>query len=167
MKPWTPMVAAVLAPVLCSAAETEPHRLVPIPIQSVVIDDDFWSPRIRVWREVTIPDCFTKFENDRGGAINNFDLVRDGKTGKHAGPEWYDGLIYEMIRGSADFLAAQRDAALELRLDGYIQRIAAAQDKDPSGYINTWTQTMASPTQRWGMNGGDDRSQHAASSITT
>jgi DUF1680 family protein len=87
-------------------------------------------------------------------------LVRDGKTGRHAGPEWYDGLIYEMIRGSADFLAAQGDPALEARIDGYIARIVAAQAKDSTGYLNTWTQTMAPQTQRWGMNGGDDRSQH-------
>jgi len=76
-----------------SAQELKPHPLTPVPIQQVVIEDDFWSPKLKVWREVTIPDCFWKFENDRGGAINNFDRVRDGKTGGHAGPEWYDGLI--------------------------------------------------------------------------
>jgi DUF1680 family protein len=154
------MLFTGLTSALLSAQETKPHRLTPVPIQQVVIEDDFWSPKLKVWRDVTIGDCFTKFENDRGGAINNFDLVRDGKAGRHAGPEWYDGLIYEMIRGAADFLAAQRDPALEARLDGYIARIVAAQAKDPGGYINTWTQTMAPQTQRWGMNGGDDRSQH-------
>ena len=141
------------------AGDAESHRLTPVPIQQVVIEDDFWSPKLKVWREVTIPDCFTKFENDRGGAINNFDRVRDGKTGGHAGPEWYDGLIYEMIRGSADFLAACPDARLEQRLDGYIDRIAAAAAKDPNGYLNTWTQLMA-PDKRWGLQGGNDVQQH-------
>ena len=141
------------------AQDAKPHPLIPVPIQQVSIEDDFWAPKLKVWREVTIPDCFTKFENDRGGAITNFDRVRDGKTGGHAGPEWYDGLIYEMIRGSADFLAARRDAALERRLDGYIERIAAAAAKDPDGYLNTWTQLTA-PTQRWGLNGGNDVQQH-------
>lgn len=142
------------------ADEVPPHRLIPVPISEVVIDDAFWAPKLRQWRQVTIDDCFTKFENDRGGALRNFDLVRDGKTGRHAGPEWYDGLIYEMITGTSDFLAAQRDPELEFRLDGYIQRIVDAQAKDPDGYLNTWTQTMAPQSQRWGMNGGDDRSQH-------
>jgi DUF1680 family protein len=114
---------------------------------------------LKVWREVTIPDCITKFENDRGGAINNFDRVRDGKRSGHAGPEWYDGLIYEMIRASADFLAERPDPALEMRLDGYIERIAAAAAKDPDGYLNTWTQLMA-PEKRWGLNGGNDVQQH-------
>ena len=137
----------------------QPHHLTSLPIQQVVIKDDFWSPKLKVWREVTIADCFAKFENDRGGAISNFDRVRDGLTGGHAGPEWYDGLIYEMIRGSADFLAASPDAELEKRLDGYIDRIAAAAAKDPDGYLNTWTQLMA-PNHRWGLNGGNDVMQH-------
>ena len=115
-------------------------QLTPVPIQSVTIDDAFWSPKRKVWQEVTIPDCFDKFDNDRGGAINNFDRVRDGKSGGHAGPPWYDGLIYEMIRGSADFLAAHPDPALEKRIDGYIARIATAQARDTNGYLNTWTE---------------------------
>jgi DUF1680 family protein len=151
------LVAAIAG--LTTAAEPAPHHLTPIPIRQVTIEDSFWSPKRTVWQAVTIPDCFTKFENDRGGAINNFDRVRDGKSGAHAGPEWYDGLVYEMIRGTADFLAARQDAAMERRLDGYIERIAAAQARDPDGYLNTWTQLMA-PNKRWGLNGGNDVQQH-------
>jgi DUF1680 family protein len=151
---------AALIQSLPAAEAAKPQRLEPVPVSQVVIEDDFWSPKIKQWREVTIPDCLDKFEKDRGGAVNNFDLVRDGKTGKHAGPEFFDGLLYETIRGAADFLAVQRDAALEARLDGYIQRIAEAQAKSPDGYINTWTQTLGSNNQRWGMNGGNDVFQH-------
>lgn len=140
--------------------DIEIRNLTPVPIGQVTIEDAFWSPKFQVWRNVTIADCFTKFENDRGGALNNFDQVRDGTTGKHAGPPWYDGLIYEMIRGCADFLAAECDPVLEARIDGYIDRIAAAQQADPTGYLNTWTQSMAPQEHRWGRNGGDDRWQH-------
>jgi DUF1680 family protein len=152
----TLMIAVVSA---ASAQDADRHRLIPVPITQVVVQDDFWSPKLKVWREVTVPDCFTKFEKDRGGAINNFDRVRDGLIGSHAGPEWYDGLIYEMIRGSADFLAANPDPNLERRIDGYVERIAAAAAKDADGYLNTWTQLMA-PDQRWGLNGGNDVKQH-------
>jgi DUF1680 family protein len=137
--------------------DAKPHSLTPVPIQQVVVDDEFWSPKVKVWRDVTIPDCLSKFEKD--GALINFDKIRDGLGGQHAGPPWYDGLIYEMIRGCADFLAAQGDAGLEERLDGYIERIAAAQAADPDGYLNTYTQ-MERPTHRWGLNGGDDNWQH-------
>jgi DUF1680 family protein len=136
-----------------------PRGLRPVPVSQVTIQDEFWSPKRKVWQEVTIRDSFTKFENDRGGALNNFDKVRDGTPGKHAGPPWYDGLIYEMIRGSSDFLLAHPDRALDAQLDGYIARIAGAAAKDPNGYVNTWTQ-LEEPNHRWGLNGGHLRWQH-------
>lgn len=135
------------------------HPLQPIPSQQVTIADEFWSPKLKVWQEVTIRDCFHKFENDRGGALNNFDKVRDGQKGGHAGPPWYDGLIYEMIRGTADFLVIHPDPELEAQLDGYISRIAAAAAKNPNGYINTYTQ-LDEPGHEWGFNGGLQIWQH-------
>ncbi|HOW64823.1 MAG TPA: glycoside hydrolase family 127 protein [Candidatus Paceibacterota bacterium] len=149
------LLTIVVWPLL--ARDTESHRLVPLSISQVVIEDGFWSPKIKVWRDVSIPDCLAKFEKD--GALANFDKVRDGTGGEHGGPPWYDGLIYEMIRGCADFLAAKRDAALEARLDRCIERIAAAAARDPDGYVNTYTQ-LKEPTHRWGLNGGDDNWQH-------
>jgi DUF1680 family protein len=64
-----------------------------------------------------------------------------------------------MIRGASDFLAAKPDPDLEKRIEGYISRIAAAQDRDPNGYVNTYTQ-LEHPNQRWGLNGGNDGYQH-------
>jgi DUF1680 family protein len=156
--------AGLLAIVSCLVCITNSHgqeanQLTPVGIKSVTIHDSFWLPKRKLWQEVTIPDCFSKFENDRGGALNNFDRVRDGKSNGHAGPPWYDGLIYQMIRGAADFLATKRDSVLEGRIDGYIERIVAAQNRDPDGYLNTWTQ-LQHPNRRWGLNGGDDGYQH-------
>ncbi|HWI55996.1 MAG TPA: beta-L-arabinofuranosidase domain-containing protein [Bacillota bacterium] len=150
------LLVSLAASGIC-AQEARPQPLRPVPIQQVQIEDAFWAPKRKVWREVTLADCLAKFEKD--GALANFDKVRDGTGGDHGGPPWYDGLIYEMIRGAADFLAAQPDAALEARLDGYIERIAAAAAKDPDGYLNTHTQ-LKEPTHRWGLNGGDDNRQH-------
>lgn len=141
------------------SAGTKLHKLTPVPIEQVVIDDEFWSPKRKVWQEVTIRDCFTKFENDRGGAINNFDKVRAGQTGGHAGDPWMDGLIYEMIRGASDFLLSHPDPELEKQLDGYITRITAAAAINPHGYINTYTQLME-PGHEWGLNGGLQLWQH-------
>jgi DUF1680 family protein len=138
---------------------TKLHKLTPVPIEQVVIDDGFWSPKRKVWQEITIRDSFTKFENDRGGAINNFDKVRAGQTGGHAGDPWMDGLVYEMIRGASDFLLSHPDPELEKRLDSYITRITAAAAINPHGYINTYTQLME-PGHEWGLNGGLQLWQH-------
>lgn len=156
---WAKPAAATLGEAPSALTSAECHSLLPIPLSQVVVDDEFWSPKRKVWKEVTIRDCFQKFENDRGGALNNFDKVRDGVRGGHAGPPWYDGLIYEMIRGASDFLATQPDPELDRQLDGYIARIAAAAAKDPNGYLNTYTQ-LEEPTHCWGLNGGLQLWQH-------
>src|SRR3974390_3476047 len=54
------------------ATGQEPNQLTPVPIESVIVEDAFWSPKRKVWQEISIPDCFSKFEKDRGGAFNNF-----------------------------------------------------------------------------------------------
>jgi len=147
-------------------------------LAKVEVNDAFWSPKFELWQSKTVNDVFDKFEGDytpegeylerdfkvmgeTRNAFTNFDLVAQGKTGigKHHGPPWYDGLIYETIRGTADLLAHKRDAQLEQRVDGYIDRIAAAQASDPDGYLNTYTQLME-PDHRWGFNGGMLRWQH-------
>jgi len=148
-------------------------------VAEVKVIDGFWSPKFDQWRTTTVNDVFNKFEgnykpegssdleNDfkklgsTRDAFKNFDLVAEGKRGIgiHNGPPWYDGLVYETIRGAADFLAKYPDPKLEKRIDGYIDRIAAAQANDPDGYINTYTQLME-PDHRWGFNGGMLRWQH-------
>src|SRR5271165_2416973 len=121
------------------ASDTPAVRPVPFRANRVTIDDAFWSPKLTTWRAVTIKDCLDKFERD--GAFRNFDHVaRDELDAPHGGPPWYDGLIYELIRGAGDLMAQEPDPALEARIDGYIDRIRAAAARDPDGYLNTYTQ---------------------------
>lgn len=140
-------------------SEVGTKRLTPLSIESIEIDDSFWSPKRKVWQETTIRDCFTKFENYQTGTFNNFDRVRDGQHGNHAGDPWWDGLVYEMIRGSADFMRSHPDPELERQIDGYIARIAAAAAVNPNGYINTYT-TLVEPGHEWGLSGGLQLWQH-------
>lgn len=135
----------------------ETHILVPVPIRSVVVDDPFWSPKLKTWRSVTLLDVLDKFEE--AGAFRNFDRVAGRLEGKHEGLPWFDGLIYETIRAASDFLIAHPDKALEDRLDAYIQRIADAQDVNPDGYVLTYT-LLDEPGHHWGANGGFLRWQH-------
>jgi DUF1680 family protein len=154
------------------------HIIKPLSLEEVKIDDPFWSPKLKVWTTKTVYDVFDKlegkYEPDRKDIIEekaklgrtrnaflNFDLVAQGKKNikTHDGPPWYDGLVYETIRGAADILAEHPDPKLEAKIDAYIDRIAAAQAADPDGYLNTYT-TLDRPTMRWGTNGGNDRWQH-------
>ncbi len=147
-------------------------------IGKVKVADSFWSPKLQLFQTRTANDVYDKFEGKytpegqslekdfkvmgrTRNAFVNFDLVAEGKRGigLHHGPPWYDGLIYETIRGSADLIFLQPDSTLEKRIDGYIDRIAKAQASDPGGYINTYTELME-PEHRWGFNGGLLRWQH-------
>jgi DUF1680 family protein len=139
----------------------QPGHIIHTPdLRQVRVEDDFWSPKMKIWRSVTAYDVLDKLGRTKN-AFLNFDLVAQGKknTGSHDGPPWYDGLVYETIRGIADLLVEYPDTALKHRVDGYIHRIAAAQAVDTDGYINTYT-TLVKPQQRWGTNGGDDKWQH-------
>jgi DUF1680 family protein len=147
-------------------------------VNDVKIEDAFWKPKMELWRKITVNDVFDKFEGKyelqrqeltssekklgrKTNAFLNFDAVADGKRGTelHDGPPWYDGLIYESIRGASDFLTHYPDVELEKRIDGYINRIAAAQATDPNGYLDTYTQ-LVEPDHMWGENGGNLRWQH-------
>ena len=80
-------------------------------------------------------------------------------TQGHFGEPWFDGLIYESIRGIADYLVMYPDKELETRIDRYIDRIEAAQMTEPTGYLETYT-LLKEPEHRWGDNGGFLRWQH-------
>ncbi|TCC98216.1 beta-L-arabinofuranosidase domain-containing protein [Pedobacter psychroterrae] len=133
------------------------------------INDAFWSPKMEIWSTTTATDVLNKFEGQHlplqerkaNNVFENFDKIAAGKkgTGGHAGLPWFDGLIYESIRGIGDLIGQRPDPALQARLDAYIDRIYAAQKADPEGYINTYTDLME-PTHRWGDNGGMLRYQH-------
>ena len=139
-------------------------------VGQVKIEDTFWKPRFQLWEHVTANDIFDKFEGknvaQKGkeqlyNAFENFDLVAKGERniGKHAGFPWFDGLIYESIRGMADLIQQTPSPELEQRIDRYIDRIAAAQASESDGFINTYTQLVEN-NHRWGENGGLLRWMH-------
>ena len=139
-------------------------------VHRAVINDPFWSPKFELWEKTTANDVLDKFEGKhlktaeeqkKNNVFENFDKIAAGKKGGggHAGLPWFDGLIYESIRGIGDLLKQHPDAALQARLDNYIERIASAQKADPTGYLNTYTDLME-PNHHFGDNGGFLRWQH-------
>ncbi|MBQ8060888.1 MAG: glycoside hydrolase family 127 protein [Bacteroidales bacterium] len=155
-------LAAVLVAIFltsCSGGDSPKGALGVTPLQNVCLDGGFWGPKMAQWASVTANDVLDKFVKD--GIFANFDSVAAGKRdiGWHAGPPWYDGLTYESIRGISDLLVLYPDERLEKRLDTVITHIIAAQDNEPTGYINTYTQLNRND-KRWGKNGGQLRWQH-------
>lgn len=139
-------------------------------VRQVTVNDPFWSPRYSLWSKTTATDVLDKFEGknlqterdrSKNNVINNFDKIAGGNkgAGAHAGLPWFDGLVYETIRGVGDLMGRNPEPTVQARLDDYIDRIAAAQQVDKDGYLNTYTDLME-PTHRWGDNGGFLHWQH-------
>jgi DUF1680 family protein len=143
------VVSAVCTAVLMagSAAVAEPDigaGLRAVPFTDVQIRDEFWGPRLRTNRTVTVEANLRQCE--RTGRIANFAVAGKLEPGKHQGELYNDSDVYKVIEGVAYALAGQRDADLERRADAVIDIIAAAQQ--PDGYLNTYY-TLVKPQERW------------------
>ena len=123
-----------------------------------VIDDQFWSPRLRTFFDVTLFDTLDKLERD--GAVENLRRVAAGQTGGHKGPPWLFGLLMETVRGASDYLRrGEPGEALVPRLEGYAREVDAAQRAAGGGYMSPFT-LLERPDQRYGENGGSILWQH-------
>lgn len=109
------------------------YPITPVAAGAVRLTDRFWAPRLETNRRVTIPHCLGQCEET--GRIDNFAFAGKLRTGKFRGIYFNDSDVYKLIEGAAYALAAAPDAALEARLDGVIEQIAAAQA--PDGYLYT------------------------------
>ncbi len=115
------------------------YRVKPVPFTSVHFNDGFWAPRIEINRTVTIPFAFQKCEET--GRISNFERAAKVLRGeeltnkKPPGYPFDDTDPYKVIEGAAYALSVHPDPKLEAYVDGLIDKIAAAQEKD--GYLYT------------------------------
>ena len=164
-----------LALALGAVATTQLHAagnetIEPASLTAVEVTDAFWAPKLQQWSTTTANDVLNKFEglhikdnnpDARHNTLDNFRNVAKGDrdTHNHVHLPWFDGLIYESIRGIADLLAQHPDDALKARVDSVVDLIAAAQASEPTGFINTYTQLMENG-HRWGENGGLLRWMH-------
>ncbi len=115
--------------VLLSAAKTGDF-LKPVPITAVKIEDSFWSPKLAVCRQSTVPHSWKYIE----GNIKTLKKIaglgtEPGRTGL-----WTEANLHKFIETIAYSLALQPDPILEKRLDEIVTILAAAQR--PDGYIH-------------------------------
>ena len=108
----------------------------PVSFTAVHLNDKFWAPRIEINRTVTIPFAFQKCEET--GRVDNFNRAAAALRGelkdKKLPPYPFDDTdLYKVIEGAAYTLSVHPDPKLEAYVDGLIEKIAAAQEKD--GYL--------------------------------
>ncbi|MFH0796492.1 MAG: beta-L-arabinofuranosidase domain-containing protein [Candidatus Omnitrophota bacterium] len=118
-------------------------RFTPVKFTDVVIDDSFWTPRIRVNREETLP-----YEYEQCKKTGRIDAFRcDWKPGIEPVPHrFWDSDVYKWVEASSYSLATNPDPKLETLVNGVIDLIAKVQQ--PDGYVNVYF-TVVEPDKRW------------------
>ncbi|HZS03560.1 MAG TPA: glycoside hydrolase family 127 protein [Blastocatellia bacterium] len=129
----------------------------PVPFTAVHFNDAFWAPRIEVNRTVTVPFAFEKCEET--GRVRNFLQAAQALRGEEVkdkklpGYPFDDTDIYKVIEGASYTLSVHPDPKLEAYIDGLIEKIAAAQEKDgylyPARTIDPANPHRWAGTKRW------------------
>jgi len=126
-------------------AQIPVRKMEPVSFSQVIIDDNFWKPRIYSVSKVTIPVCIDQTEV-KTPRIRNFEKVAAKKGEKHQGIYYDDSDVYKALEAIAYSLKNHPDKDLEMKADEWIDKIAAAQL--PDGYLFTYY-TLEGLDQRW------------------
>ncbi len=119
------------------------NRWRPVPLAMVNLDDDFWAPRQRLSREVTLPFQYKQLQEV--GHLRALDLA--WQPGEKPVPHiFWESDIAKWLEAVSYSLAKTPDAALDALADQVIAKLAAAQQ--PDGYLNVYF-TVVKPGRRW------------------
>jgi Uncharacterized protein conserved in bacteria len=111
------------------------YPILPVNIKNIVLNDNFWLPKIRVIHDTTIKYAFDKC--DKEGRIENFLVAGGKKKGTYKGKMPFDDTdLYKIIEGASYSLMNKYDPDLDAYLDSIIAIIKIGQEED--GYITTW-----------------------------
>jgi len=122
------------ASVVVDTARSPHARLRALTVDAVRLDDEFWAPRIRLNREVTLPTQLELLE--RTGRLANFRKGAGKESGRFEGFYFNDTDVYKWLEAAAWTLATDPDPLLDRQVDEVIQVAADAQQ--PNGYLDNY-----------------------------
>ena len=88
----------------------------------------FWGPRLKTQHDVTIPHALNSLEKD--GHVANFDKAAGKFDGPLQGHHAFDSDLHKALEGAVFSPQHFDDRPLRQRVDGILDRILAAQQKD-------------------------------------
>ena len=133
-----------LYPVILDTRAGKAAALQQMPVSSVTLTDQFWEPRRRINREMTLPSQFSHLEET--GAIDNFRRASGKKDIPFRGMLFSDSDVYKWLEAASWALASSSHLALSGLVETAVAEIAAAQGSD--GYLNTYFLFEHAP-ERW------------------
>lgn len=126
-----------------TSVKAKRRHSVPLAHSAVTIEDTFWSSRLQVLRERTLPHIYQQMKQNR-----YFDAYKDEwKPGMRQIPYlFWESDLSKWLEAVSYSLEAHPDAALEALADEVIAFLATFQQ--PDGYLNIWF-TQVEPENRW------------------
>jgi hypothetical protein len=122
------LVTGVLTPL--NAADDR-HPL-PQSVAQVKIRDSFWEPKIKIYREKTIPHSWPYLQAELRAIRKAAGQSVEGELNG----TWGEANLCKVMETAAYSLAMGRDAILERQMDEIIELLAAAQQ--PDGYLHAY-----------------------------
>jgi DUF1680 family protein len=131
---WLPLVCASLtfSDLARAAATPGTDHLRSLPIGNVEIRDAFWAPKVKVYREKTIPHSWTYMQWELRSLRRAAGQPVEGELNG----TWGEANLYKFLETVAYSLAMGRDPVLEQRVDEIVQLLAASQQRD--GYLHVY-----------------------------
>lgn len=130
--------------------------LQPVSFNEVILEDNFWLPRLQIQKEVLVPFALEKvrpaMDNLRktGNYLNG---VKDELPFPH---RFVASDLYKVMEGAAYLLTLEKDSALEHTMDSIIDLIGNAQEED--GYLyEAHTTGVSASHEHWGGAGMGDK----------
>jgi hypothetical protein len=136
------LLAAASFPALAQSGIT---KLNPVSFSQVTITDNFWKPKLEKIATTAVPVMIYQTEIATG-RIRNYEKVARQQKEKHEGIYYDDSDVYKALEAIAYSLKNHSDKAMEQKADEWIDKIAAAQEKD--GYINSFY-SLTGLENRW------------------
>jgi hypothetical protein len=109
-------------------------KLRSVPVRAVKMGEGFWSPRMRVNVERSIPTLLELLEQH--GIVDNFRRLSGRSSTPRRGPLYTDSDLYKWMEAVAFVLQSGDRPELRTQLDRLIDEVVVAQE--PSGYLNTY-----------------------------
>jgi DUF1680 family protein len=109
----------------------------PISLSDFQVNDAFWSPRIKLLSEVTLPQQYDQIANQTP-RLENFRKAARRENGGFEGRYYDDSDTYKWLEACAYALTQSPNSKLQAMCDEVISLMVAAQE--PDGYLNTFFQ---------------------------
>jgi uncharacterized protein len=129
---WAMAALLILAGLSAQGSAADPPRIQPLPLREVQVNDPFWAPKLRVYRERTIPHSWQYVDD----AIRAVRKAAGENVACQCDCTWAEANLYKFLETAACSLAQFPDHALEKRVDEIVASLAKAQR--PDGYLHAY-----------------------------